>query len=406
MNPESPTTHPRTHCPHFAAARCRSCAWIERSYAEQLADKQALAESRIQGPRLHWLAPMASAAGGFRNKAKMAVGGTIDAPVLGLVDLQDHAVDLADCLLYPTGLQAAFAPLREFIRSARITPYSLAERRGELKYLLLTIAPSGELGLRFVLRSREPLSRIEKHLPALREVLPRLGPVSVNLQPEHKAVLEGDTEILLPGPDSLRMVLNGIPLHLQPRSFFQTHTELAAALYARAARWIAELKPLRLLDLYCGVGGFALHCAAHAGEVIGREISAEAIASAQRSAAELGLANTHFEIADASAAAAVAGAVDAILVNPPRRGIGAELCAAIESSPARTLIYSSCNIDSLAADLARLPGFEAVEAQVLDLFPHTAHFETLVLLSRSVGARNECGAARNEERVAADLRPA
>ncbi|MBE5314381.1 MAG: methyltransferase domain-containing protein [Xanthomonadales bacterium] len=373
----------RTHCPQFAAARCRSCAWIERSYAEQLADKQALAESRIQGPRLRWLAPMASAAGGFRNKAKMAVGGTIDAPVLGLVDLKDHAVDLADCLLYPAGLQAAFAPLRDFIRSARITPYSLSARRGELKYLLLTIAPSGKLGLRFVLRSREPLSRIEKHLPALREVLPMLGPVSVNLQPEHKAVLEGDTEILLPGPDSLRMVLNGIPLHLQPRSFFQTHTELAAALYARAARWIAELKPLRLLDLYCGVGGFALHCAAHAGEVIGREISAAAIASAQRSAAELGLANIRFEIADASAAAAVAGTVDAILVNPPRRGIGAELCAAIEASPASTLIYSSCNVDSLAADLARLPSFEAVEAQVLDLFPHTAHFETLVLLSRS-----------------------
>lgn len=382
MNPESPTPNPRTHCPHFAAARCRSCAWIERGYSEQLADKQALAEARIRGPRLRWLPPLASATSGFRNKAKMAVGGTVEAPVLGLVDLKDHAVDLADCLLYPPALQAAFEPLRAFIRSAGIKPYALAERRGELKYLLLTIAPSGELGLRFVLRSREPLSRIEKHLPALRESLPALGPVSVNLQPEHKAVLEGDTELLLPGPDSLRMVLNGIPLHLKPRSFFQTHTGLAAALYAQAARWVAALKPARLLDLYCGVGGFALHCAPHAGELIGREISAEAIASAQRSATELGLSNARFEVADASAAAAVAGDAEAILVNPPRRGIGAELCAAIEASPARTLIYSSCNVDSLAADLAHLPSFEPLEAQVLDLFPHTAHFETLVLLQR------------------------
>jgi 23S rRNA (uracil747-C5)-methyltransferase len=204
----------------------------------------------------------------------------------------------------------------------------------------------------------------------------------VNLQPEHKAVLEGETEILLPGPDSLRMVLNGIPLHLKPRSFFQTHTALAAALYAQAARWVADLEPDRLLDLYCGVGGFALHCAPHAVEVIGREISPEAIASAQRSATELCLSNARFEVADASAAAAVAGKVDAIVVNPPRRGIGAELCAAIEASPAQTLIYSSCNVDSLAADLARLPSFAPVEAQVLDLFPHTSHFETLVLLRR------------------------
>ncbi len=382
MNPQPPIPNPRIQCPHFTAARCRSCGWIERGYAEQLADKQSQAEARIRGSRLRWLPPGASALRGFRNKAKMAVSGTIETPVLGLVDLKDHAVDLSDCLLYPPPLQTAFDPLRAFIRAAAIRPYSLAERRGELKYLLLTIAPSGELGLRFVLRSREPLSRIEKHLPALRESLPSLGPISVNLQPEHKAVLEGETEILLPGPDSLRMLLNGIPLHLKPRSFFQTHTELAAALYAQAARWVAAVRPARLLDLYCGVGGFALHCAPHAGEVIGREISAEAIASAQRSAKELGLSNARFEVADASAAAAVAGAVDAILVNPPRRGIGAELCAAIEASPARTLVYSSCNVDSLAADLARLPGFEALEAQVLDLFPHTAHFETLVLLQR------------------------
>jgi 23S rRNA (uracil747-C5)-methyltransferase len=382
VNPHSPIPNPDLHCPHFAAARCRSCSWIERSYAEQLADKQAMAEARVRGCHLRWLTPQASALIGFRNKAKMAVGGTVEAPMLGLMDLKDHAVDLADCLLYPPALQSAFEPLRELIRAARITPYSLAERRGELKYLLLTIAPSGELGLRLVLRSREPLSRIEKHLPSLRRALPLLRPVSVNLQPEHKAVLEGETEILLPGPDSLRMVLNGIPLHLKPRSFFQTHTALAAALYAQAARWVADLEPDRLLDLYCGVGGFALHCAPHAIEVIGREISPEAIASAQRSATELGLANARFEVADASAAAAVAGKVDAIVVNPPRRGIGAELCAAIEASPAQTLIYSSCNVDSLAADLARLPSFAPVEAQVLDLFPHTSHFETLVLLRR------------------------
>jgi 23S rRNA (uracil747-C5)-methyltransferase len=372
------------HCPHFIAARCRSCSWIERAYADQLEAKQTLAQARIQGPRLRWLAPLASVESGFRNKAKMAVGGSCEAPVLGLVDLQDRAVDLADCLLYPEAIQRAFGPLRDLIQTARIAPYSLQERRGELKYLLLTIAPDGALLLRLVLRSREPLSRIEKHLPALRAALPDLGPISINLQPEHKAVLEGDIELMLPGPDSLRIELNGIPLHLKPRSFFQTHTTLAAALYARAAAWIQAARPERLLDLYCGVGGFALHCAPHAGSVVGREISAEAIASAELSRAEIGLANTRFEVADASRGDALDGAPDALIVNPPRRGIGAELCAAIEASEVRTLVYSSCNVDSLAADLAQLPSFQPIEAQVLDLFPHTAHFETLVLLKRGV----------------------
>lgn len=370
------------HCPHFAAARCRSCSWIKQPYAEQLAAKQARAQALIGGPRLRWLAPAASAEAGFRNKAKMAVGGSVESPTLGLVDVQDRAVDLADCLLYPPELQRAFEPLREFICTARIAPYSLTQRRGELKYLLLTLAPSGELLLRFVLRSREPISRIEKQLPALREALPQLGPVSVNLQPEHKAVLEGETEIALPGPQSLRVELNGIPLHLKPRSFFQTHTELAAALYAQAARWIKHARPRRLLDLYCGVGGFALNCAPHAGEVLGLEISPEAIASAELSRSELGLQHVRFEVADAALGGVLASEPDAVVVNPPRRGIGAELCTALSKSAAQTLIYSSCNVDTLAADLARMPDFEPIEAQVLDLFPHTAHFETLVRLQR------------------------
>jgi 23S rRNA (uracil747-C5)-methyltransferase len=371
-----------THCPHFVAARCRSCSWIEQPYADQLAAKQARAQGLISGPRLRWLAPAASAEHGFRNKAKMAIGGSVEAPTLGLVDLEDRAVDLADCLLYPAQMQAAFEPLRDFIRTARIQPYSLAQRRGELKYLLLTLAPSGELLLRLVLRSREPLSRIEKHLPALRQALPCLGPASINLQPEHKAVLEGETEIPLPGPTSLRVEINGIPLHLKPRSFFQTHTDLAAALYAQAARWIAEVRPPRLLDLYCGVGGFALHCAPHAGAVLGLEISPEAIESAELSRRELSLGHVRFEVADASLGGVLASNPDAVIVNPPRRGIGAELCAALAASTANTLIYSSCNVESLAADLSRMPEFEAREAQVLDLFPHTAHFETLVLLTR------------------------
>ena len=82
------------------------------------------------------------------------------------------------------------------------------------------------------------------------------------------------------------------------------------------------------------------------------------------------------------AAGALAANADAIVVNPPRRGLGPELCAGIEGSGADVLIYSSCNVETLAADLARLPSFEPLEAQLLDLFPHTAHFETLLLLKR------------------------
>src|SRR5690606_5564958 len=100
-----------------------------------------------------------------------------------------------------------------------------------LKNILLTESPDGRLMLRFVLRSTESLSRIRKHLPVLLEQLPELAVVSVNLLPEHKAVVEGDEEIPLTADESLAMRLDDIVLHLRPGGFFQTNTMIAAGLY-------------------------------------------------------------------------------------------------------------------------------------------------------------------------------
>jgi len=372
------------HCALFEAGHCRSCTDLRVPYAAQLQAKQQRAMNQLALPSVRWLPAVASAEAGFRNKAKMAIGGSTDAPLLGLVPLQGEPADLSDCALYLPAIRAAFPRLREFIRDARISPYELTTRRGEGKFALLTCAPSGDVMLRWVLRSTEALSRIQKHAPGLKASWPALRVHSINLLPEHKAVLEGQTEILLAGDDALCMQFNEIPLYLRPQSFFQTHTTVAAQLYAQARDWVARIGPSHLWDLFCGVGGFALHCAPHAQRVTGIEISSEAIASAQRSCAALGIDNVRFQALDASAfGRECTDAPDAILVNPPRRGIGVALCERIQLSGARDLIYSSCNIDTLDADLRRMPAYRAVEARLLDMFPHTAHFETLVWLRRS-----------------------
>ena len=187
----------------------------------------------------------------------------------------------------------------------------MPQRRGELKYLLLTESPDGELMLRFVLRSQEPVARIRKHLPALMADLPGLVVVSVNLQPEHKAVLEGEREILLTEQETLRMRVNDVDLHLRPQSFFQTNTEMAAALYRQGREWVEEKAPASVWDLYCGVGGFALHCAAPGREVTGIETSAEAIASAELSRDELSRGEIGTEACDFHAGDATAYALGA-----------------------------------------------------------------------------------------------
>lgn len=366
-------------CPHFEAGRCRSCSWLGSPYGVQLADKQRHVEGLLDGLGVAWLSPVASAQLGMRNKAKMVVSGTIAEPVLGILNPTGAGVDLRDCPLHTAGIQAALPVLAEFVTRAAIAPYDVPARRGELKYLLVTESPDRELMVRFVLRSQEPVTRLQKHLPWLQAALPAMAVASVNLQPEHKAILEGDRELLLTEQETLRMRVNGIGLHLRPQSFFQTNTAMAAELYRRGRTWAGEVEPRTVWDLYCGVGGFALHLAAPGREVLGVEISAEAIASAELTRDELRLADVRFEVGDATT---YGGAPpDLVVVNPPRRGIGPELAAWLEGSGVRHVLYSSCNAQSLATDLAAMPSYRPVRGQLLDMFPNTSHYEVLVLLA-------------------------
>lgn len=371
------------HCADYLAGRCRSCTELPVPYTEQLARKQAEASAALADWTPEWLPPLSGAERGFRNKAKMAIGGTADAPTLGILDASGGGIDLQACPLYPASMRACFPALRDWLIAARVPPYQLANRSGEAKYLLLTEAPgSGELMLRIVLRSREAIGRLQKALPALCAALPRLRAVSVNLLPEHKAVTEGEIELPLWGADHITAELNAVPLVLRARSFFQTHSEMAAALYRQAQAFAGDSAG-RVWDLYCGVGGFALHLARADRQVTGVESTAEAVASARQSTAQLNLPHCDFICADATQwAREQAARPDLVIVNPPRRGIGAELAAWLNDCGARQILYSSCLMESLARDLRQLSQYDVRQARVLDMFPHTRHYETIVQLVR------------------------
>jgi len=351
-------------------------------YDTQLAGKVTHAEALLAPwADAQWLPPAASAPEAFRNKAKMVVGGRVDAPTLGILDAQQRGVDLQACGVLAGGLRAAFPAITAFITRAALVPYDIPARRGELKNVLLTESPDRRLMLRFVVRSTETLGRIRKHLPSLLAELPQLAVVTANLLPAHKAVLEGDEEVLLTADETLAMRLDDVVLHLRPGSFFQTNTAIAAGLYRQARDWLDEVSPATVWDLYCGVGGFALHVAAPGRRVLGIEVNAPAIESARLSAAEAGLTGVEFRVGDATAVGG-AEAPDAVIVNPPRRGLGAELCATLENSQVETVVYSSCNAETLARDLAAMPSLRPTRIRVFDMFPQTTHYEVMVLLTR------------------------
>ena len=371
-------------CALYDADRCRSCQWLEKPYSQQLSDKQARLEALLaQQPVAQWLPPVTSAQQAFRNKAKMVVSGSVERPVLGMVQRDGSAVDLSACPLYPESFAPVFAALKPFIARAGLTPYNVARRRGELKFLLLTESTQGSMMLRFVLRSREKLDQLRAALPWLQQQLPQLKVISANIQPVHMAILEGDEEIALTPSQSLAESFNQVPLWIRPQSFFQTNPQVAAALYATARDWVRELAIGSMWDLFCGVGGFGLHGATPQMQLTGIEISAEAIACAQRSAEMLGLEKVSFAALDSTAFATGRDAVpDLVLVNPPRRGIGKALCDYLSRMAPGYILYSSCNPESMAQDIARLADYRVTRVQLFDMFPHTAHFEVLSLLTR------------------------
>lgn len=398
----APDRGPALHCRYFEAGKCRSCALIEVPYPQQLADKEARCRSLLPGvPEAAWLPAFSGGIRGFRNRAKLVVGGRPGRVTLGILGPDGRGVDLRECAIQSPGIAAVIPALASLLERTGLPPYDVPARRGELKFVHVTEAPGGELMLRFVVRSERALDAVRARLAELRRAVPRAAVVSVNLLPEHRAVLEGEREEMLLG-SSLAMRLAGpggerpITLHLRPQSFFQTNTAVARELYAQVASWADAVAPASIWDLYCGVGGFALHCAAGAvgdpgadlgeagREVLGVELSEAAVDSARRSAREAGLA-ARFIAADATEfalASEPAESPDLLIVNPPRRGIGETLARWIQGSGVPHLVYSSCNPESLARDLEAMPAYAVTAARVFDMFPHTAHLEVAALLER------------------------
>jgi 23S rRNA (uracil747-C5)-methyltransferase len=149
-----------------------------------------------------------------------------------------------------------------------------------------------------------------------------------------------------------------------------------------------------VLDLFCGVGTFALHLADGERTILGVESNGDAVDGARRSA-ELMRApswSTHPEFLCLDASQIDPGPLLAerrvkpdealVIMNPPRRGIGEMLARGLNESGARWVVYSSCQVESLARDLRSMPRFTLRSARLLDMFPHTNHYEVIVLLER------------------------
>jgi 23S rRNA (uracil747-C5)-methyltransferase len=367
--------NPSTPCPYFNASACQVCTHLELPYDEQLTQKKA----QLLGDT-HQLDIYPSRPLGFRDKAKLQVSGTIDHPLIGFLDPQSLRVlhPIEACPLHNANLNQIIASLPRFIQAAKINPYDARKRTGELKGFILFHSPTTNQGyVRVVVRSKESLDRIVKIAPRF---FPKLI-VSVNIQPIAHAVLEGKEEYYLE-QTYITHKFNQKKFFLSPQGFVQTNTHVAQMLYQCAIDWVKDLGLKRLVDAFSGAGPFAFHLEDYVEQSFGIEVNPHAVETAQLSANHFGH-KTQFSAARASELGEKIAAFnpDLVVVNPPRAGLREFIQTLIDVRPS-TILYSSCNRDTLAQDLRTLQHhYKATRFALFDMFPQSAHYEVLTLLS-------------------------
>ena len=372
-------------CPVFG--KCGGCALMHMDYEQELQfklDRVNNAFAHIGGLDFRISEILgADSRSCYRNKAIYAVGDGIT----GFFRGRSHdIVPVEHCLLQSPIADQAAAALRSWMHERNIPAYDENTGRGCVRHLFVRTSRSGE-AVACVVCARGLGSGSAGLAEALTAACPALTGVVLNVnKTKGNTVLSGDFYTLW-GSEKLHESLCGLSFELSPLSFFQITPPQAERLYTRAVNYAAPAGGL-VLDLYCGTGTISLCLAQKASRVIGAEIVPSAVENAHANALRNGIENAEFICADAGEAAAEllkrGEKPDAVVVDPPRKGLSSQVIDQICGMSPERIVYVSCDCATLARDLQQFvrAGYVLHAGCAVDMFPNTHHVETVVLLSR------------------------
>ena len=380
----------RPRCPHFGT--CGGCKMQHLHIGAQIATKQRALENALwhlgKVKPEQMLRPIEGPAWGYRYRARLSVRHVAKKGVV-LVGFHERkssfVADMRTCDVLPPHVSELLMPLRELIAGM--------ERRDSLPQIELAI---GDAVTAMVLRHLEPLGDTDlarlRAFGARHDVqwwLQSKGPDTV------KRLDEGGPELAYALPEF------GITMPFRPTDFTQVNPHINRVLVTRALRLLAPRADERVIDWFCGLGNFTLPIATLAREVLGVEGS-EALVQRSRENAVLNrlAAKARFEVGNlfeiTPAALAGHGHADKWLVDPPREGAFALVKALVDlradaslapgfAAPTR-IVYVSCNPATLARDaglLVHQAGYRCAAAGAVNMFPHTAHIESMAVFERA-----------------------
>lgn len=357
-------------CPVFD--RCGGCQIMHLEYQKQLEEKkQRVADAlqrigKISGVDVLPCTPSPSPLA-YRNKIQLPVK---DGYRLGLYARHSHdLVEMERCFIHCGLGERVFEHIRSIFKK---------EPLASLRFVLIkTAVHTNQVLVVLVTDKKELPEGLGRQIMAC---MPEIKGVVQNINLAEGNVVLSKEFCTLAGQDFIEEKICGLSFKASAASFFQVNPAQAENLYRKVAEFLDLQTHEILLDAYCGVGTLSLILAKQAKEVIGIESVKEAIEDAQANQKLNGITNARFICAEAEKCSIPS--VDAAVLNPPRKGCERAFLEKLASLKPAKLVYVSCDPATLARDLSFLclQGYAIQEVQPFDMFPQTAHVETVVIL--------------------------
>lgn len=372
-------------------SRCGGCVYRHISYEKECLIKQKKVEDAVRriGAIDILSKPIIAADSifGYRNKAQYPVNE--NAKVGFYANHSHRIIEHDDCPLQPPVFSSIAKVFSEFLSDNGISVYNENSNSGLVRHLYLRIAAkTDEIMVSVVVNGRK-LPNIEDLVSRLKNLLgDRLVSVNVNINTDNTNVILGKKSYTVYGKKYITDILCDKMFKISPLSFYQVNRDMAQKLYRKVSEY-AQPQGKNILDLYCGAGTIGLTMADSAKSIIGVEIVEAAVEDAKQNAKLNNIDNAEFICSDAAEAARSLKfrkiKPDVVIVDPPRKGCDEALLKIIaEDFKPEKIVYVSCDPATFARDAKRLEdsGYKLLEYTPIDMFPRTAHVETVALLSK------------------------
>ena len=369
--------------------RCGGCAFQGMSYEEQLEQKQKKVKKYLKKYvkpdtivgmyyPYHYRNKVAAAFGRLRNGT--FISGTYEEGTHRIVPIES-------CMIEDKNADRIIGTIRGLLKSFKIKTYDEDSGYGLLRHVLVRVGKKSKEVLVVLVLGSPVLPSKKNFVKALCEKHPEITSIVINVNDRQTSMVLGEKEQVIYGKGFIIDTLCGLTFKISPKSFYQVNPVQTETLYKKAIEYAGLTGKERVIDAYSGIGTIGMIAAKDAKEVISVESNTDAVADAHWNARHNNIKNVQFYEADAghflTQMAKDGEKADVIFMDPPRSGSDKAFLSAVVNVSPKRIVYISCNIETLARDLEYLTkkGYCVKKACPVDMFPWTAHVETVVLLS-------------------------